>query len=183
MKITNPTHWNTRDIARLIYRVAEDELDQGQLKRARVRIRYMCGRNLGYCTYGSLLHPCVIMTLRMPRPGNPVDTVQLAKVIAHELGHAKGLRHSDMRNPRYGWVDGWRDYHAYAADFPIGVKPVVSADEKLAKRRADAIVKAQKMVGKWTTASKRANTMLKKWSRRLKIAQTKITKIPPSSVY
>ena len=124
MKIDNPTHWSTGDIRRLIYRVSLDELERGQLVHARIRIKYARknGRALGRCTYGTPRNPRVNMMLVMPRPGTPVDLVQLAKVIAHELGHAKGLRHRQMRNNRYGWVEGWRGRYAYALDFPIATE-------------------------------------------------------------
>ena len=100
MKIDNPTHWSTDDIRRLIYRVSLDELERGQLVHARIRIKYARknSKRLGTFTYGTPRNPRINMMLVMPRPGTPVDLVRLAKVIAHELGHAKGLRHRQMHN-------------------------------------------------------------------------------------
>ncbi len=185
MRIVNSTHWKTQDISRLIYRVAQDELDRGQLKRARVKVKYVrVNGHLGWCTYGTSLRPQVWMTLAMPRPGKQVDPVELAAVIGHELGHSKGLKHSDMRNARYGWIDGWRERYAYAAEFSIGEKPVVwlSYEEKLIQRRTQAVAKAQKMVRKWETAAKRADTMLRKWKARLKAAEKRRLSILPSQL-
>lgn len=180
MRITNLTHWNTRDIAKLVYRVAEDELDRGQLKNAQIKVKYFRSWRLGCCHCGTLLRPDVRMTLYLPRPGKPIDLAQLAQVVAHEFGHAKGLKHgSDMRNTRYGWVEGWRERYAYATAFPIGVKPIVklSAEEKLMQRRMKAVKKAQEMVRKWTTAAKRSSTMLKKWKTRLRAAEKRTLRI------
>lgn len=183
MRIANATHWNTKDLSRLIYRVAQDELDRGQLRYARVKVEYARGGHLGgNCTYGTMLQPHVRMTLRLPRPGKQMDVVSLAKIIAHELGHSKGIKHADMHNVRYGWVEGWRERYAYAAEFAIGVKPSpakLSPEEKLAKRRTEAVAKAQKMVRKWTTAHKRADTMLRKWRGRLRAAEKRATSASP----
>jgi hypothetical protein len=186
VKIKNPTHWKTQDIAGLIYRVAQDELDKGALKFARVRIVY--GRKnsgaLGWCTYGTGLRPNVNMWLVLPKPGERLDIVKVAKVIAHELGHAKGLRHRDMRNTRYGWVEGWRERYAWAVDYEFGMRPEPakkSREEQLVERRSKAVIKAEKMVRKWTITAKRSNTMLKKWQTRLKAASRRTTLLPVST--
>src|SRR2546427_1931730 len=55
------------------------------------------------------------------KPGR--DSVQLAHVICHELAHAKGLRHTEMRNVRYGWADGWKEYYGWAPKYTIAVNP------------------------------------------------------------
>lgn len=179
MKITNVTHWETRDIMRLIYRVAQDELDVGQLKRrGHVTIKYRRSNynRLGDCHYGTPRNPMVQMRLFLPREGE-VSSVQLAKVIAHEFGHAKGLRHRDMQNTRYGWVEGWKERYAYAQAFHITAKKSavkLPREEALAKRRQASVVKATKMVRKWETSVKRANTLLKKWRSRLKAAEKRV---------
>jgi Dual-action HEIGH metallo-peptidase len=122
VRITNQTNWNTRDIARLIRRCAE--LENVPLKYGRVTIknRRNGGWKLGHCQYGTLLNPRVRMLLLIPKEPT-VDSIQLAHVICHELGHAKGIRHRDMKNVRYGWVDGWRDYYGWAAEYTIAAKP------------------------------------------------------------
>jgi hypothetical protein len=120
MRIKNNTHHCTADIAKLIRRVAQDELQPGQLKHARVTVKYQRrgSRRLGYCFIGTMLQPKVRMKLLLPR-GGYVDTVKLAHTIAHELGHAKGLRHPDMRNGRYGYADDWRDWYRWAISYTV----------------------------------------------------------------
>jgi hypothetical protein len=159
----------------MIYRVAQDELDAGQLRHAKVTIVYARSnsRCLGRCTYGTELHPRVNMTLVLPRPGAAIDLVELAKVVAHELGHAKGLHHRDMHNTRYGREEGWRERYAWAADFPINLKllpPEKTREEKLMLRRTDAVVKAETMIVKLHKAQSRAVVLLKQWEQRLKKA-------------
>jgi hypothetical protein len=173
MKIVNNTHYDTRSIMKLVYRVAQDELNPGGLDNGRITINYRRNGGLGgWCYYGTIQNPNVRMRLNLPRTN--VDPVALALVIAHELGHAKGLKHRDMNAVRYNWGEGWRERYAYAKDYPIGVKaakPEPTKDEKLTARRAARLTKAQKMVEKWESKVKRANTTLKKWRVKLKAAE------------
>lgn len=115
------------------------------------------------------------MMIGLPRKG-PVDSVQIAKIIAHELGHARGLQHCDMRNTRYGWVVGWRDVYSYATGFPIIEKATLSKADKLALRRAEVAATAEKMVTKYERQLKRDANLLKKWKLRAKLAKRRIVK-------
>lgn len=177
MKIVNNTKYDTRDIMKLVYRVAQDELNPGGLKNARITINYRRNGGIGgWCYYGTIQHPNVRMRLNLPR--TKLDVVSLALVIAHELGHAKGLKHRDMNERRYKWGEGWRDVYAYAKDFTIrevSAPPKPTLDEK----RQKELVKAQKMVAAWTTKSKRAATTLKKWQRKVKAIEKRLA---PASV-
>jgi predicted SprT family Zn-dependent metalloprotease len=170
VKIDNQTHWSTKDIEKLIRRVAEDELQPGQLKHGVVKVRY--SRKNGYtglCYIGTMRRPRVRMQLNIPRKA--VDPVAFAAVIAHELAHAKGYQHGiDMHNNRYGWREGWKQRYSYAQDFLICAKPEIkiAPEERREKRRQQTLVKAERMVKKWQTTSKRAQTMLKKWQTKLR---------------
>lgn len=165
MRIVNQTQYSTQDIAKLVRRVAADELQPGQLKRAVIKVRYQRknGLKLGHCMYGNVLRPNVRMLLLVPR--DTLDVVKLAKVIAHELGHAKGLRHVDMKNTRYGWLDGWRDRYAYAKDYQIGVK--VTRKPTMADKACTKLAHAERMLSLAETRAKRAGTICKKWRRRV----------------
>ena len=165
MRIANHTDWNTRDIARLIRRCAE--LEDVSLKYARITVknRRNGGWKLGHCTYGTMLNPRVRMLLLIPK-GPAVDSVQLAHVIAHELGHAKGLRHSDMKTIRYGWVDGWREYYGWAAEYTIAAKPE-PVQPTVEDRRALRLEHAKQMLRRAATRSRRAATIEKRWKRRV----------------
>jgi hypothetical protein len=165
MKIVNHTSYDTRDIMRLVYRVAQDELNPGGLKNGRITIKYRRnGRHSGWCTIGTIQTPRVFMRLNVPRTG--LDPVTLAHIIAHELAHARGEHHRGMNPKRYKWGEGWQELYAYAKDFPIGIKagpPKPTLDEKLRKE----LVKAQGMVAKWTRKQKLATTTLEKWQRKI----------------
>lgn len=178
MRIVNKTKWETRDIMRLVNRVAQDELNPGGLKNARITIKYrrvvykQHADNIGgWCYYGSIQQPNVRMRLMLPRTN--LDVVMLAMVIAHELAHAKGLKHRDMNKVRYGWADGWRERYAYAKDFAIGVK-VDPPKPTLGDKRQKELVKAHKMVAVWTTKQKRATTTLKKWQQKAKAIERRL---------
>lgn len=165
MRINNQTNWETRDLARLIHRCAE--LENVSLKYARVTVknRRSNGWKLGHCTYGSLLNPRVRMLLLIPREP-VVDSVQLAAVVTHELGHAKGFRHSDMRNVRYGWVQGWKEYHGWAAAYTIAAKPE-PVRPSIEDRRAQRLAHAREMLQRAATRAKRALTIERRWKRRV----------------
>ncbi len=165
MRITNHTNWNTRDIARLIHRCAE--LENVSLKYARVTIknRRNGGWKLGHCQYGTLLNPPVRMLLLIPKEP-ALDSIQLAHVICHELAHAKGLRHTEMRNVRYGWADGWKEYYGWATEYTIAVK-LEPATPTIEDRRAQRLEHAQRMLRRAATRARRAATIEKRWKRRV----------------
>lgn len=179
MKITNVTHWQTVSLKRLILRVAQDELDNGQLKHATITIKYRrsgSGKMGECCTIGTPRNPWVVMTLMLPRIG-PIDVRSYALIIAHEFAHARGMQHRDMKSNRYGWSAGWEERYAYALDYSIEAKPITSTskEDRIALRRQAAVTHAQKKVTEWEQAAKRADTHTKKWSARLKAAQKRAT--------
>jgi hypothetical protein len=172
MKIVNHTSYDTRDIMRLVYRVAQNELNPGGLKNGRITIKYRRGGGIGgWCYYGTIQNPNVRMRLALPRTN--LDVMELAAIIAHELAHARGVKHREMNAKRYKWGEGWRDLYTYAKDFPIGIKvdpPKPTLDDK----RRKELVKAQGMVVKWTRKQKLASTALKKWQRKVKAVETRL---------
>jgi hypothetical protein len=164
-----------------MYRVAQDELNPGGLNNARITINYRRNGGIGgWCYYGTIQHPNVRMRLNLPRTG--LDSVSLALVIAHELGHAKGLKHGEMNETRYKWGAGWRERYAYAKDFPVGVK-TDPPKPTLGDKRQKELVKAQGMISKWTRRHKLAQTTLKKWQRKAKAIERRLaTACPVPSV-
>jgi hypothetical protein len=179
MRVTNRTKWSTLDIIRLVYRIAQDELNPGGLKNAHIAIRYRRGNGIsGRCCYGTIQNPNVRMRLSLPRM--QIDPVSLAMVIAHELAHARGLHHRDMNAKRYKWGEGWRELYAYAKDFPIGIKPDPPKPTLNDKRRAE-LTKAQGMVIKWTRRHRLASTTLKKWQRRVRTIERRLVVAVPAA--
>ena len=176
MRLENHTHWDGQAIKRLVRRVAQDEFD-AMPQPYTVTVKYKrrswagCG-TLGRAPYGlSALQPARRMTLYLER--DVIDSVQVAKTIAHEFGHNKGIRHRDMKNTRYGWVDGWRDRYAWAAEFSIGpapAKPVMAPVTVLERKLAH--VEARRKQAE--TRAKRAQTLLKKWARKQRYYESKL---------
>lgn len=180
MRIVNKTHWRTDQITKLVYRVAQDELDPGQLKRARIQIKYRRQEKYisGWCTYGTGRNPRVYMALFLPRKG-AIDLPGLAHTIAHELAHSKGLKHRDMQNTRYGWIEGWRERYAYANNFPVEARPEKPAPT-LDDKRQKKLAAAQKKVAEWTRKQKLATTTLKKWEKKVKRLARTIASASPT---
>lgn len=87
--------------------------------------------------------------------------------------HNRGVKHRDLsRTVAYGWLEGWRDYWAWAKDYPIRpkeLKPkrVVDVQEV----RYERALKAEK---RWLTKLKRAQTALKKIVRQKKYYERKM---------
>ena len=172
MRIVNKTKWDTRDIMKLVYRVAQDELNPGGLKNGRITIKYRRNGGIGgWCYYGTIQNPNVRMRLMLPRTG--LDSVSLALVIAHELAHAKGVKHSEMNETRYKWGTGWRERYAYAQSFPIGTK-AEPVKPTLDDKRQKELRKAQGMIVKWTRRHKLAGTTLKKWQKKAKAIERRL---------
>jgi hypothetical protein len=117
MKIVNHTQYNTKQLKAVAMRVAQDELNPEQRKlivihfhykrqhgnRAdrfgrRVETKHLKQWNLSKVglRYNSF---CVNVHRRASRIERDYVGVQLA----HEMAECRGLRHADMRHPRYGY--------------------------------------------------------------------------------
>jgi hypothetical protein len=178
VRIVNSTKWDTRGIAKLVRRVAQDELNPGGLKNARITVSYRRNGGIGgWCYYGTIRNPNVRMRLKLPR--TVLDSVSLALVIAHELAHAKGMKHREMNSTRYSWGPGWRERYAYAKDFPVSAK-AEPKKPNLEDKRSKAHAKALLMVAKWERKLKLANTMLRKWQKRARAAEKRFRAIRQS---
>lgn len=189
MRITNKTQWQTKQIAALIRRVAQDELDAGQLKRARVTILYRWANasRLGDCYVGTPKRPWVLMRLFLPKPTQgPLDTIRLANTIAHELAHAKGMRHRDgmLRTARYYEVGAWRELYSYASAFPVELAPVrITPRPAPLELCSSKLERARGMVSKWQRKIKADTTRLKGWQRKLRYQERRLAAMKAPSTF
>lgn len=171
MKFSNRTHWRTDDLAAIVKRVAQDELEPAHRKRLTVYISYNRGKDRHRYTSGWAAVPG--NWIRLMVPSGAVDAVDFACTAAHEMAHARGLHHREMRgSPRY-YRQMRAAFYAWAAEFPIRRKQGKSRPSVEAKRE-QAHTHALKMVKQWTTKTKRAQTTLKKWQRRARAIERRM---------
>jgi hypothetical protein len=116
------------------------------------------------------------MTVRLPKDTTKIDKVDFALVIAHELGHTRGLDHRRMNScATYGRVGRWREIYAWADGLPLEVKPKTSK-----RKQPDAKLEhCKRMFKAALTREKRATTLRKKWEAKVKY-YTKRAATPPS---
>ncbi len=169
MRITNHTHYSTRDLRAYITRVCEDE-GLGAERRRFLNVTIQYGRHHvgGYASIGGSR-----MTLRLPKTVE--KRAEFAHIIRHEVGHLLGLRHRSMRGARYGWREGWRAFEGWTETQPLTVKtPVVKP--RLVGADADAVKldAARAKVAAWNRAVKRAQTFARKWTRKARYYERKL---------
>lgn len=169
MKIENGTHWRSDQIMAIARRVAETELDPAKRKRFTVRVKYgRRGAHVGGNAYvgGRSINLLV--------GSDAIDTMDLAFTIAHEMAHARGMRHRQMRgSPRWYQIDGWRDIYAWAADMPVerqAPKAAPTLDDKRERRAAHC----REMVAHWERRKKLASSKVRVWTRRLRSVEQRM---------
>lgn len=118
MKVINKTWWNTRDLKRIISRVATQEVDLPRRKFLKAEIRY--GHKpfgvSGYAWLGGNLFVIRVSKVR-------VDPIAFARIVAHEIGHCIGLEHHRMRGTkRYARAKGSNEFYAWAREYTIAKK-------------------------------------------------------------
>ena len=191
INITNETTWNTRQLRAFVARCAKEVIDDKMapwLKTINVSFnsnkssswgRKMRdgGRAFSLSSYvsGHAYIKSNRMRIHMPPKGiDYIDKVQLAQVIAHELGHCMGLRHRQMKSTIWNVKDKGRVHYEWASELPLERVPEKVKEKKdktelgkelVAKRKQ----KVEALVQKWEkkkvkaeSAVKKAETMLKK---------------------
>lgn len=179
MRVQNQTHWNTRDLRAIIARVAQDETEPEARKRLHVHIHYnrqVQGPSGGHAYLGSRLR---LGSVTIMVPSQAIDLIDFASVVAHELAHARGMRHAEMRgSPRYYRVLGMRSLYEWAEAMPMRraepkrkAKPTTETVLALARRRER----------EWTTRLRRATTLQRKWRKRVRDLERRLAAAQPVS--
>jgi hypothetical protein len=157
MKIINKTHWRTDHLRAFAQRVAQEELSAEKRAKLVITFSYVRGHHTssGFCRWigGNEI------TVRLAS-SDPSKT-DFAKVISHEMAHARGMTHAQMRNnARYRRIGNYREIYAWAEALPLEVKP--KKVKKPVDLQAIRYQKTQASIKRWQTKLKRAQTALKK---------------------
>lgn len=175
MKIDNRTHWNTQHLRAIIARVAATELDPNHRRQATIRVVYGRSRGSSGVAYvGSSLAVVRIAsgnpTWRMKHgvPELPVDKVDFAGTVAHEMAHLRGMKHAWMRGcPRYRRVEGHKDLYAWAEAMPLE-RQAAKSKPALDERRQQRLAHARTMLVAWERKAKIAAGRVRRWRGRVR---------------
>lgn len=160
MRIINKTHWQSHPIKKIAYAVAKSELDPVKRKGYVITIRYGRSRNF---IGGRAAYHGKAMTVFLNRYQSP-DPVELAHTIAHEFAHSRGMRHRQMRTPRYSLIQGWRDVYDWAKQFPVEASIPKPKTETVTEKK---LHHATATLLKWLKKQKLANTKVQRWKKKI----------------
>ena len=172
MKLTNHTSYSTRDLRKIITRVAQHELNPDKAKLIRFEIVYSKkGHHTGCAFVGGTRG-----TLRVPKPPHPLDKLKFAMVAAHEMAHLRGLNHGAvMQCARYSWKHDYRSFYAWVSEYSVAFqKPVQERPKAKNEVLSGKLGHAQKMLDKNLTKLKRTEVLVKKWKTKVKYYEKKV---------
>lgn len=184
MKLVNRTHWRTADLRRIAARVVREEFPKDRFgdraKKIQVHVGYnrqgANGSCSGYAHYHANWCTVNVSSVR-------VDSVDFAHVVAHELGHCKGLRHGHMpphmESTTWGRRSGYmRAHFAWAGSIEVRRQP----EKRKVRPAVDAkLSHARRMFAKASTRAKRAQTVLKKWQRKVRYYERQVVALPTAA--
>ena len=184
MNVINNTRINTKQLSALVREVARRELfTPEQIALLKVRVVYRKRTHArqdnqpgGYAYYNSNS-----MCLKFVKGIQP-DPVAVAKTTAHELAHCQGVHHGKaMSNSVYGWKQGWREHWAWAASYPLEMRPEPSKIKPKGVDKASLeIEKCNKALDVWKRKAKLAATKLKVWKRKLGYYEKRLAAMSPA---
>jgi len=167
MKLVNSTCYSTRDLKKLFTRIAAAELNPDKAKQVVFKIKYWRMKRTGGCAFVGGTQA----VLKVPHPDkHKLDMPAVAKTIAHEMAHLRGLRHgADMHCSRYSWNHGdYRKFYAWANDYTIGIKQPKKTTTPIKSIVSARQEHAQKMLDKNVAKLKRTQALVKKWEAKVR---------------
>lgn len=134
----------------------------------KVRVVYTRGRGTG--SSGCASYYSRSFTVRLAKI-NP-DKTDFAMVIAHELAHTRGMKHTHMRgNSHYHRIGSYRTIYGWAENLPLDVGVPKVRPTKVKEKKDATTVKlahAETMLKSAKTREKRAGTLRKKWEAKVR---------------
>jgi hypothetical protein len=181
MKIVNKTLYRTDHLKAILQKAAEVELEPEKRKVLTVTVSYTRGGASSGCAYVGGRHAWI--RIRHPESRSrlaPVETTELvlsfASVASHEFAHIRGMNHQEMPG-YYKWHRAsWRDYVAWAATYPLDVKPARVAVTPTVSAKLAHVLKMKALA---ETRVKRATTILRKWKAKERYYQKAAQKVTP----
>lgn len=157
MRISNKTHYRTRDLARF-FRAGLHAMGASLKKRIEVRYsRRNC--HWGCATVGEEFQGTYIM-MTLPRDQAKLDLKEFALTFEHEVAHNLGLNHGDM-NPDTRFCRG--RLPRWAAGCVISVKPPAPKVDVVARRQEHA----RRMLDAWERRLRRTQKVVARWRRKV----------------
>lgn len=166
-ELHNKTRYDTRLLRSIFTWCIQDR----ELKK-HLRVFVVSGRTReGYRPHVSGRATIGGSRVKMKLPITKTNLRSLAQVFVHELQHIEGVRsHRDMVSCSAlalpGFPQEWEG---------VEIAPTTESKPDPTNLLEKKLMKAQRMVKRWTTANKRAQTMLKKWKRRVTLAEHRLT--------
>jgi hypothetical protein len=182
MKLINKTNLRSDQLNNFIREVAKKEMVDLKDGIFTIIYRRISSRGTyigGYAYYGLPAR----VTIKVPK-NVPIDKVELAYVIAHELCHTQGLKHKQMKNAIYNRryankhkID-WKQHYLWANDLPLEIetKNSINAVPKniIIQQKRD---KCLKMMNKWNFKIKAASKAYIKWRRKTKYYERQLVNV------
>jgi len=173
MKITNQTHYQTRDLRKVLTRA----LKAVGCKGTHLTVTFVYAQRHGYVTgnasLGRLFSGKILegrrMRLRLPFVEQTLRLEDLCWVAMHEAQHIIGIEHRDMtsamrsthKQPLPAWAEG--------LEVRIKeVRPRKPRQQRLAEVVDLRAKRAQSNLDKWLKTEKHATVMRKKWAKKVK---------------
>ncbi len=185
MKITNKTHWQTAHLRAFLSRIAAEELSASQ--RARLRFTFQYTRKTG-SRYSSG-YACGGRIAQVNLSKHTPCKLDLARVIAHELAHVRGMSHRTMKgDPRYDrdaqgklqpgeiMCPRAREIYAWAEALPLEVKPPKASAFPSIDWKLEHV---QTALARNLTKLKRLTTIVKKWRAKERYYLRKVAAAKP----
>lgn len=196
IRITNHTKLRTCDLRRFAVRAVRqvDKLTDGELSEKGVIWIQFHDNSKGYsnCWGRAWLGgtSCWVNALAPLRrrtttpavvdPDWDHGKIQLATILAHELGHLAGLDHRDMRTSyrELTWNGNFDEKFAWAVDLPLGWKverkKVAVTGLPLAEQK---LAHAEAKVREWESKQKRAKTGIRSWKKKATYYRSRVKQL------